>query len=61
MVTLNENNFDTKKNVSQSYDGGSNMQGSIKGMKKLVQKECLMAIFTWCYVHRFNLVIEKAV
>lgn len=58
---LNENDLNTKKIVGQSYDGGSNMMGSIKGVRTLIRQECPMAIFIWCYMHRFSLVIENSV
>lgn len=44
--------------ISQSYDGASNMRGAINGLQARMTKRSPKALYTWCYAHRMNLVIE---
>ncbi|XP_057248263.1 uncharacterized protein LOC104904219 [Beta vulgaris subsp. vulgaris] len=39
----------------QGYDGASNMQGSIKGLKALILEECPQAYFVHCFAHQLQL------
>ncbi|XP_074373282.1 uncharacterized protein LOC141713666 [Apium graveolens] len=39
----------------QGYDGVSNMQGAINGLKTLVLNECPQAYFVHCFAHRLQL------
>src|SRR5437868_6325087 len=44
--------------ISQSYDGASNMREAINGLQARMTKRSPKALYTWCYAHRMNLVIE---
>nr|XP_017227202.1 PREDICTED: zinc finger MYM-type protein 1-like isoform X2 [Daucus carota subsp. sativus] len=39
----------------QGYDGASNMQGAINGLKTLVLNECPQAYFVHCFAHQLQL------
>ncbi|XP_021769839.1 zinc finger MYM-type protein 1-like [Chenopodium quinoa] len=39
----------------QGYDGASNMQGSINGIKTLILNECKQAYFVHCFAHQLQL------
>ncbi|XP_021760175.1 uncharacterized protein LOC110725003 [Chenopodium quinoa] len=39
----------------QGYDGASNMQGSINGLKALILNECKQAYFVHCFAHQLQL------
>ncbi|XP_021717886.1 uncharacterized protein LOC110685662 [Chenopodium quinoa] len=39
----------------QGYDGASNMQGSINGLKTLILNECSQAYFVHCFAHQLQL------
>ncbi|XP_048502699.2 uncharacterized protein LOC104897348 [Beta vulgaris subsp. vulgaris] len=39
----------------QGYDGASNMQGSINGLKTLIQNKCKQAYFVHCFAHQLQL------
>ncbi|XP_021749688.1 zinc finger MYM-type protein 1-like [Chenopodium quinoa] len=39
----------------QGYDGASNMQGSIDGLKTLILNECSQAYFVHCFAHQLQL------
>ncbi|XP_010675119.3 uncharacterized protein LOC104891159 [Beta vulgaris subsp. vulgaris] len=39
----------------QGYDGASNMQGSINGLKALILEECPQAYFVHCFAHQLQL------
>ncbi|XP_021745328.1 zinc finger MYM-type protein 1-like [Chenopodium quinoa] len=38
----------------QGYDGASNMQGSINGLRTLIEKECKQAYFVHCFAHQLT-------
>lgn len=38
----------------QGYDGASNMQGAINGLKTIVQNECPQAYFVHCFEHQLQ-------
>ncbi len=61
LTILMENNLDPKNIIGQSYDGAGNMQGNMKGVKTLIERDCPMALYIWCHSHRFSLTIEKTV
>ncbi|XP_021737698.1 zinc finger MYM-type protein 1-like [Chenopodium quinoa] len=39
----------------QGYDGASNMQGSINGLRTLIENECKEAYFVHCFAHQLQL------
>ncbi|XP_021747713.1 zinc finger MYM-type protein 1-like [Chenopodium quinoa] len=39
----------------QGYDGASNMQGLINGLRTLIEKECKQAYFVHCFAHQLQL------
>ena len=44
----------------QSYDGGANMSGSLRGVQARIIEQQPLALYTHCASHRLNLVISKA-
>ncbi|XP_074341928.1 uncharacterized protein LOC141679326 [Apium graveolens] len=44
-----------KKEEGQGYNGASNMQGAINGLKTLVLNECPQAYFVHCFAHQLQL------
>ena len=55
--TLEDNNIDIKKCVSDTTDGASNMGGQYNGFRAHLEKASPGHIHTWCYSHVLNLVI----
>ena len=49
-----------QKLVGQTYDGASVMSGHINGLQKKVTDDFPMAIFTHCYAHVLNLVLQQS-
>ena len=49
-----------QKLVGQTYDGASVMSGHINGLQKKVIDEFPLAIFTHCYAHVLNLVLQQS-
>lgn len=37
--------------IGQAYDGASNMQGAVKGLRSLIQNENKSALHVWCSAH----------
>lgn len=48
-----------EKLVGQTYDGASVMSGHVNGLQKKVLDEYPLAIFTHCYAHVLNLVLQQ--
>ena len=48
------------KLVGQTYDGASVMSGHTNGLQKKVLDEFPLAIFTHCYAHVLNLVLQQS-
>ena len=49
-----------QKLVGKTYDGASVMSGHINGLQKKVTDDFPMAIFTHCYAHVLNLVLQQS-
>ncbi|KAL4090151.1 hypothetical protein QTP88_025050 [Uroleucon formosanum] len=43
--------------IGQAYDGASNMQGAVKGLRSLIQNENKSALHVWCSAHCLNLAV----
>ena len=56
--SLENGNLDFAWLMSQSYDGASNMRGATRGLQARILSRAPKAMYTWCYAHRLNLVIE---
>ena len=41
----------------QGYDGASNMQGDINGLKTLILKENKSAFYVYCFAHQLQLTL----
>ena len=50
-----------EKLVGQTYDGASVMSGDLNGLQSQVKNIAPQALFTHCYGHRLNLVLQDAV
>lgn len=61
MDILKKNKLEIIEMIGQSYDGAGNMSGVRKGLKKLIQDVCPMALYVWCHSHKFSLVVEDTV
>lgn len=48
----------SSKLVGQCYDGASVMAGEISGLQKLIKDDAPNAMFTHCFAHRLNLVLQ---
>lgn len=48
------------KLVAQTYDGASVMSGQLNGLQKLVRDSAPLAMFTHCFAHRLNLVLQQS-
>lgn len=46
-----------EKLIGQAFDGASNMQGAIKGLRTIIQKDNPNALHVWCFAHCLNLVV----
>lgn len=49
------------KILAFSFDGASNMRSNIKGTASYIKKKNPLAISTWCFAHRVNLLVEDAI
>ena len=49
---LCEHNLNLSKLCGQGYDGASNMQGDINGLKILILKENKSAFYVHCFAHQ---------
>ena len=54
---LCERNFSLSKLRGQGYDGASNMQGNINGLKTLILKENKLALYVHCFSHQLRLTL----
>jgi len=61
LKSLAEAGVDIQWVVGQGYDGAGNVRGNCQGLKTMIQKINIKAVYVWCYGHRFNLVIEATV
>ncbi|XP_060855118.1 zinc finger MYM-type protein 1-like [Metopolophium dirhodum] len=43
--------------IGQAYNGASNMQGAVKGLRSLIQNENKSALHIWCSAHCLNLAV----
>ena len=50
-----EHNLSLSKLYGQGYDGTSNMQGDINGLKTLILKMNKLAFYVHCFVHQLQL------
>ena len=48
------------KLVAQTYDGASVMAGELNGLKAKVKEFAPQALFTHCFAHRLNLVLQQS-
>lgn len=54
-------NFNMKeKLVAQTYDGCSVMAGELNGLQAKIRETAPQAIFTHCFAHRLNLVLQQS-
>lgn len=42
---------------AQSYNGAAAIRGEYSGLRNLIQKENLNALYIWCFAHQLNLVV----
>ena len=54
---LCEHNLSLSKLRGQGYDGASNMQGAINGLKTLILKKNKSAFYVHCFAHQLQLTI----
>ena len=54
---LCEHNLSLLNLGGQSYDGDSNMQGDINGLKTLILKENKSAFYVYCFAHQLQLTL----
>ena len=54
---LCEHNLSLSRLHEQGYDGASNMQGDINGLKTLILKENKSAFYVHCFAHQFQLTL----
>ena len=54
---LCERNLSLSKLRGQGYDGASNMQGNINGLKTLILKENKSAFYVHCFAHQLQLTL----
>ena len=54
---LCEHNLSLSKLRGQGYDGASNMQGDINGLKTLILKENKPAFYVHCFAHQLQLTL----
>ena len=54
---LCEHNLSLSKLRGQGYDGTSNMQSNINGLKTLILKENKLAIYVHCFSHQLRLTL----
>ena len=54
---LCEHNLSLSNLHGQGYDGVSNMQGDINGLKTLILKENKSAFYVHCFAHQFQLTL----
>lgn len=48
--------------VGCSFDGATNMRSEVKGVIGLIQEnDNVNCMYTWCMVHRYNLVVKSAI
>ena len=52
---LCEHNLSLSKLRGQGYDGASNMQGDINGLKTLILKENKLAFYVHCFAHQLHM------
>ena len=52
---LCEHNLSLSNLRGQGYDGASNMQGNINGLKTLILKENKSAFYVHCFAHQLQL------
>lgn len=50
-----------EKLIAQTYDGANVMKGEERGLQTIIKKTYPNAHHVWCYAHKLNLVMEKAV
>ncbi|XP_057515164.1 uncharacterized protein LOC130796782 [Amaranthus tricolor] len=56
---LMEHSLTLSKVRGQAYDGASNMQGSIDGLKTLILNECSSAHYVHCFSHQLHLTLVE--
>ena len=54
---LCEHNLSLSNLRGQDYDGASNMQGDINGLKTLILKENKLAFYVHCFAHQLQLTL----
>ena len=54
---LCEHNLSLSNLHGQGYDGASNMQGDINGLKTLILKENKSAFYVYCFAHQLQLTL----
>ena len=58
--TLSSLGLDPQNIIGQSYDGAANMSGKYAGLQALMKHDAPNSTFTYCYAHRFNLLMIDA-
>lgn len=49
-----------KQLIGQAYDGASNMQSELKGLRGYIQAQNPCALHVWCFAHCLNLAVVDA-
>ena len=61
LLTTSFNHLDlTSKLIGQSYDGAAVMAGELNGAQNKIKDIATQAMFTHCYAHKMNLVLQDA-
>ncbi|KAJ8912005.1 hypothetical protein NQ315_003542 [Exocentrus adspersus] len=61
LLIQNFKKFDIEnKLVGQTYDGASIMSGDLNGLQARIKTVAPQALFTHCYAHRLNLILQDA-
>lgn len=54
---LCKHGFTTSRILEQGYDGASNMQGEVSGLKSLILKESPCVFYVHCFAHQLQLTL----
>jgi hypothetical protein len=61
LLQQNFGHFNTEtKLVGQTYDGAAVMAGELNGLQKKIKSVAPQALFTHCYAHKLNLVLQDS-
>lgn len=57
--TLDSMNISLNKCVADAFDSAANMNGPLQGVKAKLKEVLPKHIYTWCYAHVLNLVLQQ--